>query len=203
MTISETTKDPSTALGGVPTVEYTIPGMAPDAGAQVVKNLQERLTALTDLHLTLKHVHWNVVGPNFIGVHEMLDPQVDAVREMADACAERIAAMGGSPVGTPGALVRQRTWDDYSIGRAGTTEHLGALDLVYQGVISDYRAAIESVGDLDPITEDMLIDHSTDLEQFHWFVRAHLENAGGQVSSAGATSEVQAAQQAGESRNGL
>lgn len=202
MTISETSKDPSTALDGAPAVSYTIPGMDDAAGAQVVENLQERLIALTDLHLTLKHVHWNVVGPNFIGVHEMLDPQVDAVRDMADSVAERIAAMGGSPVGTPGHLVAQRTWDDYSIGRAGTIEHLGALDLVYQGVITDYRAAIESVGDLDPITEDMLIDHSTDLEQFHWFVRAHLENAGGEISSAGARSEVQAAKQAGEKRFG-
>ncbi|WP_298806265.1 DNA starvation/stationary phase protection protein [uncultured Pseudokineococcus sp.] len=202
MTISETSKDSSTALDGAPEIAYTIPGMAQDAGAQVVKNLQERLIALTDLHLTLKHVHWNVVGPNFIGVHEMLDPQVDSVREMADSVAERISAMGGSPVGTPGHLVAQRSWDDYSIGRAGTIQHLGALDLVYQGVIADYRAAIESVGELDPITEDMLIDHSTDLEQFHWFVRAHLENAGGEVSSSGASSEVQAAKQAGEKRFG-
>ncbi|MEJ5915061.1 Dps family protein [Pseudokineococcus sp. 1T1Z-3] len=203
MTMTEVTKDPTTALDGAPEIQYTIPGMKLADGAQVVKNLQERLNALTDLHLTLKHVHWNVVGPNFIGVHEMIDPQVDAVREMADSVAERIAAMGGSPVGTPGHLVSQRSWEDYSIGRAGTTEHLGALDLVYQGVIADYRAAIESVGEIDPITEDMLIDHSTDLEQFHWFVRAHLENAGGQVSSAGATSEVQAAAQAGDKRFGV
>jgi len=202
MTPSETSKDPSTALDGAPQVEYTIPGMDRDAGSAVVQNLQERLIALTDLHLTLKHVHWNVIGPNFIGVHEMLDPQVDAVREMADAVAERMAALGGSPVGTPGHLVAQRKWDDYSIGRAGTIQHLGALDLVYQGVIADYRAAVESVGELDPVTEDMLIDHSGDLEQFHWFVRAHLENAGGQVSTSGATSEVQAAQQAGDERFG-
>jgi starvation-inducible DNA-binding protein len=195
---SETTKDPSTALRGEPQIRYTVPGMSPEDGAAVVKNLQDRLTALTDLHLTLKHVHWNVVGPNFIGVHEMLDPQVDAVREMADAVAERIAALGGSPVGTPGAVVAHRKWDDYSIGRAGTIEHLGALDLVYQGVISDYREGIEQAGEVDPVTEDLLIDHSGDLEQFHWFVRAHLENAGGEVASSGATSETDAARRARE-----
>ena len=31
--------------------------------------------------------------------------------------AERIATLGGSPVGTPGALVAARSWEDYSIGR--------------------------------------------------------------------------------------
>ena len=36
-------------------------------------------------------------------------------------------------------------------------------------------------GDLDPITEDLLIGHLRDLEQFQWFVRAHLKDATGDV----------------------
>ena len=71
----------------------------------MVTILQERLACYNDLHLTLKHVHWNVVGPHFIGVHEMIDPQVELVREFADQVAERIAALGASPKGTPGAII--------------------------------------------------------------------------------------------------
>ena len=56
---------------------YTVPGLSNDQGARVAALLQDRLNAYNDLHLTLKHIHWNVVGPNFIGVHEMIDPQVD------------------------------------------------------------------------------------------------------------------------------
>src|ERR1700741_1701074 len=97
---------------------YTVPGMKSDSAERVIKLLQDRLDSLSDLALTLKHVHWNVIGPNFIAVHTMLDPQVDAARVMADETAERIAALGGSPGGTPGALVKRRGWDDYSIGRA-------------------------------------------------------------------------------------
>ena len=81
---------------------YTVPGMEHADADQVIETLQRRLTSLIDLQLTLKHIHWNVVGPTFIGVHEMLDPQVDAVRTMTDDVAERIATMGGEPVGTPG-----------------------------------------------------------------------------------------------------
>jgi DNA-binding ferritin-like protein len=92
-----------------------------------------------DLHLTLKHVHWNVVGPNFIGVHTMIDPQVELVRGYADEVAERIAALGQSPQGTPGAIIKDRTWDDYSVGRDSAQTHLAALDLVYTGVIEDIR----------------------------------------------------------------
>src|ERR1041384_2060648 len=134
-------------------VTYTVPGMKPDAAGDVVQLLQDRLNALNDLALTLKHVHWNVVGPNFIAVHTMLDPQVDAVREMVDDVAERIATLGGSPCGTPGALVEQRSWDDYSVGRADTLEHLAALDVVYSGVISDHRSAIAKTESSDPVTQ--------------------------------------------------
>jgi starvation-inducible DNA-binding protein len=175
---------------------YSIPGMSPGTAAKVRDRLQQRLVALIDLELTLKHIHWNVVGPNFIGVHEMLDPQVASVRGMVDEVAERIATLGGSPVGTPGFVATHRSWDDYSLLRATTLEHLGALDLVYDGVVSDHRSAIQEVGDLDPVTEDLLINQSSQLEQYQWFVRAHLEDTSGTLSTQGATTLADAASQA-------
>ncbi|MCY7395902.1 MAG: DNA starvation/stationary phase protection protein [Nocardioides sp.] len=177
-------------------LHYTTPGMDEATAQRVVDLLQDRLYACNDLHLTLKHVHWNVVGPSFIGVHEMLDPQVDAARGFADELAERIATLGGSPVGTPGALVENRGWGEYSIGRDTTQAHLGALDLVYTGVITSYRENIQELDDLDLVTQDMLISHTEQLEQFHWFVRAHLEDKGGSLSTEGATSETEAAEAA-------
>ena len=177
-------------------VTYTVPGLKTDSAERVVKLLQDRLNSLNDLALTLKHVHWNVTGPNFIAVHTMLDPQVDAVRAMVDETAERIATLGASPVGTPGALVAQRDWDDYSIGRAGTLEHLGALDVVYAGIIEAHRQAIDITEELDQVTQDMLIGQSGQLEQFHWFVRAHLEDPSGSLATSGARTEQQAAARA-------
>lgn len=177
-------------------VSFTVPGMEQDSAKPLIALLQDRLNALNDLALTLKHVHWNVVGPNFIAVHTMLDPQVEAVRAMVDQTAERIATIGGSPAGTPGALVAQRSWDDYSIGRATTIEHLAALDIVYTGIVEAQRDAIETTEELDPVTQDMLIAHSAQLEQFHWFIRAHLENADGSLSSGNAKTERSAAKRA-------
>ena len=174
-------------------LRYTTPGIPQADAERVVALLQERLHAANDLHLTLKHVHWNVVGPHFISVHEMIDPHVDVVRGFADDLAERIATLGGSPKGTPKSIVDNRTWGEYSLGRATTQEHLGALDLVYQGVITSYREAIKELDDLDPVTQDMFIGHTDKLELFHWFVRAHLEDKSGALSTEGATSESRAA----------
>ncbi|WP_424568176.1 Dps family protein [Streptomyces sp. CH-036] len=182
------------------TPRYTVPGLGVDEGRQVIDILTLRLHALNDLALTLKHIHWNVVGPHFIAVHEMLDPQTASVRDMADAAAERISALGGEPNGTPGALVRERTWDDYSVGRADAIAHLGALDLVYTGIIEDHRDAVEKAGEIDPVTEDLLIEHLRGLEQFQWFVRAHLESSSGTLSNAGADTEEAAAEAASPKR---
>jgi starvation-inducible DNA-binding protein len=160
---------------------------------QLVTILQERLVSLIDLSLTLKHVHWNVVGPHFIGVHQMLDPQYAGVSELVDQLAERITTLGGSPDGRPGSLVKQRTWDDYSLERDLVDAHLAALDLVYVGVISAHRDAIDATEEIDPVTQDVLIGQTEVLEQFHWFVRAHLEDAGGKLADRGDRTEKAAA----------
>jgi starvation-inducible DNA-binding protein len=176
-----------------PDVRYTVPGLSDADAGKIIDLLQDRLHALNDLALTLKHIHWNVVGQNFIAVHTMLDPQVDAVRLMVDDVAERIATLGGSPNGTPGVLVKERSWDDYDIGRADAIAHLGALDLVYGGVIAAHRNAIDATEDLDLVTQDMLIEQAGQLEQYQRFVRAHLENASGHISTEGARTEKGAA----------
>ena len=175
---------------------FTVPGLELKDGHKVAVILQSRLHALNDLQLTLKHAHWNVVGRDFIGVHEMLDPQITLVRAMVDETAERMATLGVSPNGLPGAMVKARDWDDYSIGRARTAEHLAALDLVYNGVVASHRTAIEEVGPIDPVTEDMLIGQTGQLELFQWFMRAHLEDGSGALANAGARTEKSAASKA-------
>jgi starvation-inducible DNA-binding protein len=167
--------------------QFTVPGLTEKQGTKIADLLQKQLSTYNDLHLTLKHVHWNVVGPNFIGVHEMIDPQVDLVRGYADEVAERIATLGGSPQGTPGSILKDRDT---------VQAHLAALDLVYNGVIEDTRKGIDETEKVDPVTQDILIGHSAELEKFQWFVRAHLENAGGGLAHGGASTEKSAAKSA-------
>ena len=176
--------------------KFTVPGLSNEKARKVTGLLQKQLSTYNDLHLTLKHVHWNVVGPNFIGVHEMIDPQVELVRGYADEVAERIAALGASPQGTPGAIIKDRTWDDYSVGRDSVLAHLAAVNLVYNGVIEDTRKAIEDLEELDLVSQDMMISHTGELEKFQWFVRAHLENSGGELLAGGESTEKGAASKA-------
>ena len=172
---------------------YTVPGLTPEEGHATANVLQQRLHSLNDLQLTLKHAHWNVVGHNFIAVHEMLDPQIELVRGFVDELAERMATMGVSPNGLPGALVASRTWDDYDVDRAQGVSHLAALDLVYTGVLEAHREALAKVAPVDPITEDILIGQIKELELFQWFIRSHIESDSGALENAGAHTEQTAA----------
>ncbi|MDO5496045.1 MAG: DNA starvation/stationary phase protection protein [bacterium] len=196
-TPSKSSSSPSKDRSGTPAAgSFTVPGVPVKEGHSLAKKLQLRLHALNDLQLTLKHAHWNVVGPKFIGVHQMLDPQVKGVREMVDVLAERMATMGIAPNGLPGHLVETRTWEDYPIGLAQAAEHLGALDLVYSGVIEDHRTVIEEAGDIDPITEDMLISQVAEMELYQWFIRAHIMDDEGTLATQDATTGKAAAKKA-------
>lgn len=168
-------------------------GVSSEAAEKLTSHLQDRLVALVDLGLVLKHIHWNVVGPGFMAVHEMLDDQVDGVRDMADEVAERIATLGAIPNALPGHMTRTRGWDDYAIGRAVVEAHLAALDKVYDGVIKDHRNAADGAAKLDPVTEDLLVAQLGKLELYQWFVRAHIENTSGELMSGDAQTELDAA----------
>lgn len=152
----------------------TVPGIGTNHAEETIELLQQRLVSLIDLELTLKHIHWNVTGPNFIAVHEMLDDFVAEVRPYVDEVAERIRTLGGVPSGLAGAVVSQRSWDDYGVMEAESEVHLRALDSAYEGIILDHRRAMAHVANLDPVSEDLIITQTGGLEQQQWFVRSFL-----------------------------
>lgn len=155
-------------------VDYSIAGISAEDQQELITLLSDRLHTLLDLQLTLKHAHWNVVGPQFIAVHELLDPQAAAAAAAVDVIAERIATLGGVPTGTPEAIAKGRDGGEYDIGRANTQDHLKELDRVYSVAIGGHRAAAAKADDLDPITNGILEAQLEELEQNQWFLRAHL-----------------------------
>src|SRR6266853_5171740 len=62
--------------------------------------VNQRLADAVDLQLQMKQAHWNVKGPNFIGLHELFDQIDEAVESYVDLIAERIVQLGGIAEGT-------------------------------------------------------------------------------------------------------
>lgn len=154
---------------------YTNPGLDEETSEKIITILQNRLSNEQEAALVLKHAHWNLVGPNFIAVHEMLDPEVDSVLNQADETAERISQLGGSPMGRADDVVANRTWDKFELtGRKSVEEYLKALIAYYEQFIAADREAIKQLDELDVISSNIIQDHVQDLEKFLWFMRAHL-----------------------------
>lgn len=174
--------------------EYAPAGMDTGDAEKVGTILQERLASLIDLSLVLKHVHWNVIGPGFIAIHELMDHQTDVTREMVDEAAERISTLGGVAAGLAQQVVDLRASEDqYALGRAPVMAHLGALDKVYEKVGAGHRQAIEQVSGLDPISEDLLVSQTRRLELNHWFIRAHISDTDGRLATRDTVDQLDAA----------
>jgi starvation-inducible DNA-binding protein len=174
--------------------QYAPAGMDTGQAEKVGAILQERLASLIDLSLTLKHVHWNVIGSDFIAVHELMDTQTEDSRAMVDQIAERITTLGGVAAGLATQVVAMRSADDeYALGRAPVMAHLGALDKVYERITIGHREAIEQASTIDPITEDLLLAQGSQLEMNHWFIRAHISDTDGRLATEGTVDQLDAA----------
>ncbi|MFC7138289.1 DNA starvation/stationary phase protection protein DpsA [Halosimplex aquaticum] len=68
---------------------------------QIVDALNTDLAATYMLYHQLKKHHWNVEGAEFRDLHLFLDEAAEHAEEAADEIAERLQALGGTPVSNP------------------------------------------------------------------------------------------------------
>lgn len=145
----------------------------PDVGRKVTgEALQGTLVDLVDLSLVAKQVHWNVIGPRFRSVHLQLDEVVTLARTHADTVAERAAAIGVTPDGRAGTVARTSGIDAVTDGWVKDTQVVQILVEALGAVIARMRERIDATAERDPVTQDILIGLTADLEKFHWMFQA-------------------------------
>ncbi|WP_058047240.1 Dps family protein [Streptomyces roseifaciens] len=137
--------------------------------------LQGALVDLVDLSLVAKQVHWTVVGPRFRSVHLQLDEVVASARVHADTVAERASALGVAPDGRAETVAKTSGIDPVGGGWAKDTEAVQTLVSALGAVITRMRERIRATEEPDPVTQDLLIGLTGDLEKHHWMFQA--ENA--------------------------
>ncbi|EMB13777.1 DNA starvation/stationary phase protection protein Dps [Rhodopirellula europaea] len=140
--------------------------------AEVTALLQDNLTNLIDLALLMKQAHWNVVGPNFRSIHLQLDEIIDSVRAGSDEVAERIVTLGIPADGRVSTVAADSNVAGYPDGFVKVSETISRVADALKQVIESLRSAIEKLGDLDAISEDMLIAISGELEKHLWMLQA-------------------------------
>ncbi len=151
--------------------------LSKDARDQVVNSMHSVLATLIDMALQAKQAHWNIRGPRFKSLHEHLDEIIDELRPASDEVAERIVTLGVPADGTLPALTK---------GTALATIHTGFLNdqQVAEGIaerlsqtIGCIRKSIGTVGEVDPVSEDLLIGIVAGLEKQLWMVQSNFLEA--------------------------
>lgn len=147
-----------------------------------LETLQARLADGIDLALDIKQAHWNLKGPQFIGIHEMLDGFRTEMDDYNDKVAERITQLGGTARGTAQAVTKETQLPAYPLDTYAIADHLAALIDRYAAYANAVRKNIDETDEAgDPGTADLFTEISRGVDKSLWFLEAHVQEPTGQM----------------------
>jgi starvation-inducible DNA-binding protein len=144
-----------------------------DSDREITCNaLQSALVDLLDLSLVAKQAHWNLIGPRFRPIHLQLDEVVANARAYADTVAERAAALGVSPDGRAVTVAKTSGLPDFPAGWVQDSDVVESLVEALAAAIARMRERISATERPDPVTQDIFIGITAELEKEHWMFQA-------------------------------
>jgi starvation-inducible DNA-binding protein len=136
--------------------------------------MNQRLADAVDLQSQIKQAHWNVKGPNFIGLHKLFDEVYGAVESYVDLIAERIVQLGGVAEGTVRVAASRTRLPEYPLDIADGAAHVEAVARALSTFGQTARATIDEADEFDDKdTADIFTEISRGIDKWLWFVEAH------------------------------
>jgi starvation-inducible DNA-binding protein len=138
--------------------------------------LNARLADGIDLALLTKQAHWNIKGPQFIALHEMIDGFRTEIDLHVDTMAERVVQLGGTALGTTQDVAKASTLAPYPTNIYASKDHLAALIERYAAAANLVRKGIDQAAEAgDADTADIFTGYSRALDKSLWFLEAHVQ----------------------------
>ena len=148
-------------------------GLKSNAKTVSIEVLNARLADGVDLALLTKQAHWNIKGPQFIALHEMIDSFRIEIDGHVDTIAERVVQLGGTAHGTTQAVAKATRLAPYPTDIHKSKDHLAALIDRYATAANHVREAIDQTDDAgDKDTADIFTAYSRALDKALWFLEA-------------------------------
>ncbi|WP_339822665.1 Dps family protein [uncultured Parasphingorhabdus sp.] len=142
--------------------------------ADVADKLGETLASTYVLYQKTQSVHWNVTGPQFLGIHKLTEGQYEDLAASIDAIAERIRALGAkTPVGLS-TYIKNSVIDD-QIDTGDVKAMLKQLSSDTLTVADQMREFVKVADEADDVfTADLLTARIGALEEASWMLSASL-----------------------------
>lgn len=144
------------------------------AQAPLRHSLQKVLWNTIELANQGKQAHWNVRGPLFKVVHEQLDEIVSTARDLSDEIAERIVTLGPAVDGRTSQVALQATLPPLPDGTLADSQAVRLIAGAVAETVRSIREELTAVGEVDPVSQDLLIGACADLEKHLWMLRSQM-----------------------------
>jgi starvation-inducible DNA-binding protein len=149
-------------------------GANADVAAGVAQYLTPVVHELVALVVNGKQAHWHVRGANFIAVHELLDDVVAHAQEWADTAAERVVALGLPIDGRLATVAAKSGAANPKLGFQPYDEAINDVVAQIDLVTEKVNDAIEGLADLDPASQDVVIEIRRGIDKDRWFLFSHV-----------------------------
>ncbi|HHY01823.1 MAG TPA: DNA starvation/stationary phase protection protein Dps [Paracoccus sp.] len=151
-------------------------GLEDNARKTAITELQACMSDGLALSMALKQAHWNMRGPNFIAVHELMDQVKARLDPGVDDMAERIQQLDGTAIGTVEEVAKATELPPYPTNVTKVADHLKEVTDRMRAFGERLRGAIDTVeeaGDAD--SADILTEVSRQIDKDLWFLQSHLD----------------------------
>jgi len=150
--------------------------MDADTVAGVAQFLGPVVLDLTALAVDGKQAHWHVRGANFQAVHELLDSIVDHAHDYADTAAERVVALGLPLDVRVQTVGLKATNPPLAAGFQQSDDTIAQVIASIDATLVTVRNAVDELGLIDPVSQDVAIEIARGLDKDRWFLFAHISS---------------------------
>lgn len=143
---------------------------------EVSKKLSGLLASSYVLNLKTLYYHWNVTGPQFVGLHTLFEQQYNELSKAGDEIAERIRALGHFTPGTVTEFMQlSSVKDDASLPKS-SQEMVKNLLNANERCSAEARKVLEAAEKAgDEVTVDMMVGRMTSHDKSAWMLRSLLQ----------------------------
>lgn len=168
-------------------------GLTEEQRHGVMQLLNQDLADMYLLIIKTKKYHWDVVGPQFKTLHQLWEEHYDALGLNIDACAERVRALGGYPVGTAKDFIELATIKEHPGDLPSATEMVSRLVEDHEMIIRNLRNHIDQCSESfhDEGTADFLTGLMEAHEEMAWMLRSFIEGQSLESNGARPRADIQ------------